>query len=515
MANRLMSKFVRHLRRAVLLRDGAGLTDGQLLGSFIDHRDEPAFAALVHRHGPMVWRVCRRVLGNHHDAEDAFQATFLVLVHKASTVRPRENVANWLYGVAYRTSLKARTLATKRRMRERQLKEMPVFKVQDELWRDLHLVLDQELNRLPDKYRLAILLCDLEGKTYKEAARQFGCPEGTFAARLARARAMLAKRLRRHGLAVSAGALGTAFSQSGASDSVAALLMSSTLRAASLGAAGQTTAACGVSVRVAALTKGVLHTMFLSKLKSASFILLAMGLVLGAGGYGTGLLNYPSAVASEGKKDGPRKVSANETGKPKTNQELAEPPPNLEDLREREVELKQQLQQLQTKAAQLEREALLRLDEPNQQVGFPANRFRYRIPVEIGSTESKAGGRIEIQEVRGTRPRIEVGGLYVIRGKYVLPPGERGKLYFLERTDGDWAGHVEISPQGRLIVKGGLAALDLQSIALDEERGEFALLHGMEGPGYFNLHLTAAGRYSRTFARVFFGSGDNVWRKKP
>src|SRR5436190_9528852 len=123
------SEVIRHLHRAVLRGDGAGLTDGQLLDCFIAHRDEAAFAALVRRHGPMVWGVCRRLLRSHHDAEDAFQATFLVLVRKAASVLPREQVANWLYGVAYRTALKARAAAARRDARERQgliLPEPPV-----------------------------------------------------------------------------------------------------------------------------------------------------------------------------------------------------------------------------------------------------------------------------------------------------------------------------------------------------------------------------------------------------
>src|SRR5262245_13762260 len=110
-----LNAVIRHLRRAALLQDGAGRTDGELLESFIDQKDEAAFEALVRRHGPMVLGVCRRVVRNHHDAEDAFQATFLVLARKASSVSPRERVANWLYGVALRTAMKAKTMTTKRR----------------------------------------------------------------------------------------------------------------------------------------------------------------------------------------------------------------------------------------------------------------------------------------------------------------------------------------------------------------------------------------------------------------
>src|SRR5262245_33170201 len=119
-----MDSVIDHLRTAVLLRDGAGRSDGELLGRFIERHDEAALAALVQRHGPMVWGVCRRLLG-HHDAEDAFQATFLVLVRKAASVAPRGMVGNWLYGVAHQTALHARRTAARRRAREVQVTTMP------------------------------------------------------------------------------------------------------------------------------------------------------------------------------------------------------------------------------------------------------------------------------------------------------------------------------------------------------------------------------------------------------
>ena len=138
------------LRKAALARDGCGLSDGQLLERYLTDRDAAAFAALVRRHGPMVWGVCRRVAGNGPDAEDAFQATFLVLVRKAGSLRSRELVGNWLYGVAYRTALKARTVAARRRARERQVEQMPHPEVgPDEAWSDLQPLLDRELERLP------------------------------------------------------------------------------------------------------------------------------------------------------------------------------------------------------------------------------------------------------------------------------------------------------------------------------------------------------------------------------
>ena len=183
-----------------LLRDGAGLTDRQLLKDYISRRDDAAVAALVQRHGPMVWGVCRRVLHNHHDAEDAFQATFLVLVRRAASIASPELLANWLYGVALQTAMKARATAAKRKGRERQVADMPEpAAVEQKLWNDLRPLLDQELSRLPDRYRVVIVLCDLEGHTRKEAARQLGLPEGTVGSRLARARVLLEKRLGQRG----------------------------------------------------------------------------------------------------------------------------------------------------------------------------------------------------------------------------------------------------------------------------------------------------------------------------
>src|SRR6516225_8789244 len=151
MATAQMDTVIRHLRGAVLRQDRAGWTDGQLLGSFIEQKDEAAFEALVRRHGPMVFGVCRRVVRNHHDAEDAFQATFLVLARRASSVQPRERLANWLHGVALRIAMKAKTITAKRRGREMQVIPMPEPEAaQPDQWRDLRPLLDQELNGLPE-----------------------------------------------------------------------------------------------------------------------------------------------------------------------------------------------------------------------------------------------------------------------------------------------------------------------------------------------------------------------------
>ena len=273
MATSQMSDVIQHLRRTVLLPDEAGLTDGQLLNVFTSRREESALAVLVRRHGPMVWGVCRRVLRNDHDAEDAFQATFLVLVRKAASLASPDLLANWLYGVAHQTALKARATNGKRTARERKVAEMPEPAVtEQDRWGDLQPLLDQELSRLPEKYRVAIILCDLEGKTRKEAARQLGVPEGTLAARVARGRVMLAKRLTQRGVALSGGALAAILAQNVASAGVPVSVVSSAIKAASLFAAGQ--AAGVISVKVTALTEGVVKAMFVTKIKSVTAVLL-------------------------------------------------------------------------------------------------------------------------------------------------------------------------------------------------------------------------------------------------
>jgi RNA polymerase sigma factor (sigma-70 family) len=317
------SDVIRRLRRAVLLRDGSGMTDGQLLDCFLTQRDHSAFEALVRRHGPMVWGVCRRVLPNYHDAEDAFQATFLVLVRKAVTVEPREMVPNWLYGVAYQTALKARSVAARRKKRERQVVEMPEPAFEErEVWHDLQPLLDQELSRLPDKYRVPIVLCDLEGKTRKEAARQLGWPEGTVAGRLATARKMLARRMARRGVALSGGALAAVLSGKAASAGVPPSVVSSTIKAVTLVAAGQAAATGVISIKVAALTEGVMKAMLISKLKAVSAVVLIVGFL----GTGATVFTHCKAAGQNGKAPGNEKQLADSAQKTDTPRKEAELP---------------------------------------------------------------------------------------------------------------------------------------------------------------------------------------------
>jgi RNA polymerase sigma factor (sigma-70 family) len=274
-----ISTVLDRLRRSALRQQSAELTDGQLLGRFLDRRDEGAFAELVHRHGPMVLGTCRRLAGNAADADDCFQVAFLVLVRQASALRGRDTVGNWLYGVAYHTALKARAQARRRRSKEQTVRDpSPAPPIPQEVWPDVRALLDEELSRLPDKYREAVVLCDLEGKTRKEAARATGVAEGTLSGRLTTARRLLAARLTRRGVTLAGGALAALLARHAAA-AVPGRLLEITLDAAIAAGAGWTTATGALPDRVAGLTEGVLRMMRMKKLLTAMlFALSGVGL---------------------------------------------------------------------------------------------------------------------------------------------------------------------------------------------------------------------------------------------
>jgi RNA polymerase sigma factor (sigma-70 family) len=283
----------RRLRELVRVSDPE--SDADLLGRFVAERDEGSFARLVGRHGPMVLSVCRRLLGRAHDAEDAFQATFLVLARRAGSVRPRSLLANWLYGVAYRTALEARRAAAVRRTKEQRAAAMRSTATTGEGPEpDLHEVLDRELAALPEAYRAAVVVCDLEGLSRREAAARLGWTEGAVAGRLARARSRLARRLGGYGPVVPAGVLGVA---------VPAGLAGSTARLGVLVAAGEAV----VAAPVAALTQGVMKAMLLTKLKgmTAAVMVGCAVLVTAAAGWQAGAApqDRPTGKAA----DAPRK----------------------------------------------------------------------------------------------------------------------------------------------------------------------------------------------------------------
>jgi serpin B len=273
-----LSVVLRYLRRVPGPAGAGDPTDGSLLTRFADRRDEAAFELLLLRHGPMVWNVCRRVLGSAGDADDAFQATFLVLVRKAGSIAKRDSVASWLHGVARRIALDARAAAARRRAHERRGAAMPTEGLPADAARaEVRRVLDEELSRLPEKYRAPLVLCYLEGRTNDEAAGQLGCSRGTIAGRLARARDLLRGRLARRGLALTAAAVATALAEAAPAPLPAGLL-TTTLKAA----AAYTAATAVASPTAVALAEGALRAMFLSKLKVAAAVAAAV-VLLGAG----------------------------------------------------------------------------------------------------------------------------------------------------------------------------------------------------------------------------------------
>jgi RNA polymerase sigma factor (sigma-70 family) len=282
MANASLGKVIRHLRQALDGEGSGAPADADLLERVISQRDTAAFEVLVWRHGAMVLGLCRRVLRHEQDAEDAFQAAFLLLLRKGGSIGKRQSLGSWLYKVAFRVALRLRK--RQRSRREQPGEDVPAREVVPELiWRDLSPVLDEEVNALPPKYRTPFVLCYLEGLTNEEAARQLGCPRGTVLSRLAWARQRLRDRLTRRGVTLPAGALTAALAVATTAPAVAAPLVATTVKAAMSIAAGKTVAAA-VSPQAALLVQGVLREMFLSKLKIAVAVLLGIAtLTLGVG----------------------------------------------------------------------------------------------------------------------------------------------------------------------------------------------------------------------------------------
>ena len=273
---------LRHIRTLFSVGTVGSLTDGQLLERFLTQSGDAAqmaFAALVERHGPMVLHVCQRVLADQHDAQDAFQATFLVLLRRAGSIRQAESLASWLHGAAFRTASCARSAAARRRRHERgAAARRAEWDCRERSWDDLGPVLHEELERMPERYREVIVLCDLEGATYDDTARALALPLGTVKSRLARGRDRLRERLIRRGWAQPGilGGLAPCFV------APPTRLMERTIQAASLVAAGQVPAGV-VPVSVGLLMEGAMRVMFTSKLKSAMAVLFVGGFIASGG----------------------------------------------------------------------------------------------------------------------------------------------------------------------------------------------------------------------------------------
>ncbi len=319
---------LRYIRGLVPPSESDGVSDAALLGRFITKRDETAFTALVVRHGPLVLHVCQRVLGDVHDAEDAFQAAFLVLARKAAALRHPEALPAWLHGVARRAALKARSAKTRRFRDTKPLIGSAPDPRPDPLAdlsvRELLLIIDEELERLPEMYRLPVILCCLESRSLEEAARQLGWTLGSVKGRLERGRARLHRRLVRRGLTLSSALAAVEASRATASAAVIARLAAATAQGALAFGAYQTVAAPAVSAAAATLAGNVIRGMAAANLKAAGTLLLVICLLA------TGFLAYkvasphsptapqPDFLASEGKAAlaAPAAVVRNHPGDP-------------------------------------------------------------------------------------------------------------------------------------------------------------------------------------------------------
>jgi RNA polymerase sigma factor (sigma-70 family) len=282
-----LSAFLRRLTRGMAAQTLADQSDRQLVEQLLLGRDDAAFEALVRRHGPMVYRVCWRVLAQAQDAEDAFQATFLLLAQKLRTLRKHDSLASWLHGIAHRVALKARAQAAARRRHEKQASARQAGSPDEITWTELRVVLDTELASLPEKWRLPLILCYLEGQTQDEAAAQVGWTRPTLQRRLAEARAVLGCRLRKRGVFWSAALSAMLVADCATSAGMPQALVGSTVEAVGCIAVGQAPAAA-ISAKVTALTKEGVKALILKKSIAAAMI--AMGLI----GAGAGAIYSPN-----------------------------------------------------------------------------------------------------------------------------------------------------------------------------------------------------------------------------
>lgn len=318
-----MNNVLRYLRNLVAIEDSRRLDDRELLSRFVERRSESAFAAIVERHGPMVFAAARRVLRCEQDAEDVLQATFLVLARKATAIRRGESVRAWLYGTAYRLALKVRGKVNRREAVEKNARTGKVASPLDRLTvAELGPILDEELARLPEKYRLVILHCCLDGKSRDEAARELGWKEGAVKICLERGRALLRKNLARRGIALSSVLITAHLASVGASAALPVRVTVTTVDAALKFAAGESVSGF-VSAAVPALANQALRGFAVAKVKLAcAGILLCGSLGLGVAWHGSqelaaempmaGPIHVPNVAAKP--VPNPASSEASETG---------------------------------------------------------------------------------------------------------------------------------------------------------------------------------------------------------
>jgi RNA polymerase sigma factor (sigma-70 family) len=321
MADNRLHGVLNQIKRLALAECGTGVSDRELLDRFVRLRDEAAFAMLVHRHGPMVLAVCRRMLRHAHDAEDACQAAFLVLARKADVVRNQDCVGGFLHGVAFRVAARLRRDILRRQAREGPILEVPQRDHGETTWREVRAVLDAELARLPAKFQAPLLLCYLQGKTRDEAAQELGWSLSTLRGRLDRGREMLRGRLARRGLTLSGALFASLLGQE-----VASAALPATLEVRIVGmavASASSIAVNSVSTKVAAMAAGVMQTMSMTRLKTIASIVLAVALLgFGAMIHSTGMLTAQAPTeraAGQASEPAPSIVISSDDEQPATD----------------------------------------------------------------------------------------------------------------------------------------------------------------------------------------------------
>lgn len=314
------------VRRVAAVQTSRGLADGELLERFVGAKDEAAFTVLVQRHGPLVLGVCRRALGNAHDAEDACQATFLLLARKAASIRKAASLSSWLHRVASSVAANMKREQARRCRRERQVQPvMAQDPAADVSWREVQTALDEDLQRLPERYRAPLILCYLDRQTRDEAAEQLRLTPAALHGRLERGRKLLCERLTRRGMALSgtllAAAVGEGVSQAALSPSV----ILSLTKAATLVASGKPSAVTTVPAHVLSLTREALRTLLLAKLNMGAATVLCAGLSLAA----VGAMLMPTGSRQDADP-GSKAMVADARGAPRVDETATEDAKNLE-----------------------------------------------------------------------------------------------------------------------------------------------------------------------------------------
>ena len=465
MSGHPLSQVLRRIHALAGPSTAADTTDADLLRRFVAMRDEAAFAAVLERHGPLVLGVCRRVLDDAHDAEDAFQATFLVLARRAISIRQSASLASWLYGVAYRVALEAKTRAARRRLHERQAAAARPGNAAPagDPGEDLRPVLDEELRHLPEKYRSPLVLHYLEGKTKQEAARQLGWTEGTISGRLDRARKLLRKRLLRRGVSLSVGAIAAILAVPATRATVPAILREATQRAALSFGSASTASAAG------SLAEAVLRGVLLRRLKLGAALFLLAGAL--ASGTGLAARYLPASAPAEPGRPAPLVARKAE-----------EPPPPPEELDEFEEPGIKDIAVAKLEALSPERwEASWKtdLDVTDQPAGPVLRRLARELGLSIEATAAqerdlerpirlKLGGRSRLEMVEEVCRRV---GLYPAYSDDVLSRGDYGKTIHLKKGPRPWpvtfAGPFRVTVEGvQTKADAGTGELRLRFLAL-------------------------------------------------